>query len=599
MAEDQSIKSVPDYFNRFNPDILKLLPLDAEVVLEIGCGAGKLAELYRRVNPGAQWIGVEVDRDSADFAWKSKRVDRVLEVDVEDFLALNEKLDEPCDVLVCGDVLEHLRNPDQVLKRIALEVNPGGLMIACIPNVGHWTVIRDLLKGQWRYADEGLLDRAHLRYFTLEGVKTLFAQAGLHVFEVRGRMLGNEGFEEWLASSGLKPSKAEIGHMKAYQFVVRAVKPTAKQDSKGGYVIGLPSGDPRIDKLHIHAITAEECCARPRIREPSAALNTIPGVRCTAGLDGSYPAPGDIMIQQRFRALDLGCQRLHLEAGWLLIAEIDDDPAGLFVDPDERDKQARIVRIDHKLADIYGWLSACHAVQVTTDRLAETVRQWNPNVMVFPNQLAELPPWEDKVSAEVRIFFGAQNRMADWKPIMPALNRIIRDHQADYLTFHVVHDKAFYDALETGKKAFHPFLPYDQYIQVLRGCDIALLPLEPGRFNEHKSDIKFLECAANGVAVMAGQTVYRSVLEDGTNGDPRGWHYADAEDFEHYLATIIRLPEKRVRLARNAYAYVRDHRLLSLHYRARHTWYLSLLSDRERLHAELLERVPELKGAIS
>ncbi len=214
------------YYSNVNPDLLRFIPPDAKTVLEIGCGEGALAGAYRRVNPAVRWFGVEIEREPGDVAWKSGRVDNVLEVDVEDHLALNERLDEPSDVLVLGDVLEHLKDPWAVLKRLALEVNPGGQILACIPNVQHWTIIRGLLNGKWDYADSGLLDRTHLRFFTLDSIREMFDAAGLQVFEIVGRDICNEGFDRWYDATfpeGYGPSGKE---MRAYQFVVRSLKPS-------------------------------------------------------------------------------------------------------------------------------------------------------------------------------------------------------------------------------------------------------------------------------------------------------------------------------------------------------------------------------------
>src|SRR5262249_9790648 len=145
----------------------------------------------------------------------------------------------------------------------------------------------------------------------------------------------------------------------------------------------------------------------------------------------------------------------------------------------------------------------------------------------------------------------------------------------------VLHDRAFHDALQTPHKSFEPFCPYDRYQEVLRGCDVALLPLEPTRFNRMKSDLKFVECAAQGVAVLASPTVYEGSVKDGETG----WLYHTPEEFERRLRQLLGDAPLRLRIADAAYAWVRDHRLLSQHIRGRIDAYFRMRDQLPRLTA--------------
>ncbi len=560
--------SLPDYYSRFNPDLLALVPPDCKTVLEIGCGAGALCEAYRRVNPGVEWYAAEINGEAAKQAREHCTVVYRADVEIDGLDAL--AIAEHADCAILGDILEHLVDPWRALRGTAELVQPGGQILASIPNTGHWTIIRDLLMGRWQYRKEGLLDRTHLRFFTLETIRELFGGAGLQVFEIRGRDLCNEGLEEWIGRTGIACTK----EMRAYQFIVRAVKPIFPA---AGNFHGVSIASPfescnKIEPLHIHAIAAEHCCARPRILEPFATLGTVPGVKYTTGqIPDRCP---DVIIQQRFRSLNLTHQRNMLNDDILLIAELDDDPAGLqgYAEND------------------YIQLRAVHAVQVSTERLAEIVREYNPNVAVFENQIADLPPMHGPImDRQVSIFYGAQNRESDWLPIMPTLNRIIAEF-GNELEFQVIHDRAFFDALETTEKTFTPFCEYPIYRRLLGSCDIALLPLEPGRFNECKSDIKFLECAAEGVAVLASPTAYENTIDEAVTGVI----YYGVRGFEDALRTLIQNNAMRHGFAERAYTYVRDHRMLGQHFRKRLHWYRELLQSKQALTQSLYERVPEL-----
>jgi SAM-dependent methyltransferase len=575
-----------DYFNRWNPDLLTLIPPDTKTVLEIGCGAGALAEQFRRVNPDVQWYAYEADPEAARTAEDRGVIVRGGDVERSPMGWHDDGAPE-VDVLIYGDVLEHLVDPWRELERRKMWLKPGGLILACIPNVQHWSVITSLLSGQWPRHDEGLFDKTHLRWFTLDSIREMFAGARLDVFEIRGRCINDGGaFQghseyEWFVKIFRQASYggcSEMGEsvlegfgiasdtfanqVHAYQYVVRALKPPAE-----------------VEPFHIHAVVNRcpengTCCERPRIDEPLRALQTIPGIRTTIGTDMPSDLPPSVLIQQRDFDIHLEWQAMVAEKT-VIVAEWDDDP-----------------RAFPALAESdYLPLRAAHAVQVSTEALADVVRRWNPNVVVFENQLAELAPMPVKKDGPPSIIFGALNRQDSWRSIMPALNRVLADHPEIFVR--AIHDSDFFDALETKHAYFYPFQDYEGYRQLLRQSHIALLPLEDTPFNRCKSDLKFLECAAEGVAVLASPVAYLDTLQDAHSG----LCYASETTFEYHLRYIIGHEYFRRAMANDAYAYVRDHRMLRQHYRARLEWYRELVRRKSRLDRELLARCPELSGS--
>lgn len=563
--------AVPDYYNRVNPDLLRVIPPDARVVLEVGCGAGAMAEQYRAINPGGRYLGIEMNPEAAAVA--ESRLDRVVAGDVAalDLRALGFE-EGSVDCLVFGDVLEHMIDPWGVLKGLAPLLRPGGQAVACIPNVQHWSILINLLQGRWDYEDEGLLDRTHLRFFAAEGLKPLFAAAGLEVFDIRPRWWPSpeiDQFQQLMApvvlAMGMNPEQFAT-RTKALQYVVRSVK----------------AEEPPA-KLAVQTLIAEPLvCARVRVLEPDLFLGTIPGVRTAAATDPAalgraLPGERTVFVRQRNVILDgehLEGQAALVRLGYLIVAEFDDDPA----------------HFGHVEENRFLTFSSCHGVQVSTEPLAEHIRPHNPFVKVFANQVARLPPPRPaREGGPVVLFFGALNRESDREAILPALNRVLEE-RGDSVRVRVVHDWGLYDSLETEHKDFEKFCPYDRYAEILRSADIALLPLEPTRFNLCKSDLKFLECAAHGVAALASPTVYGNTIDDGRTG----LIFEGAEDFEAKLNRLIDDHDGRRSIADGAYRYVAENRMLSQHYRERYEWYREMLDRLPELNRDLRGRVPEL-----
>lgn len=151
---------------------ITLVP-DGSRVLDVGCADGYIArELVAR---GCTVHGIEFDRCAAEVA-REHCVD-VLVADVDTVEALPWD-DMRFDVILCMDILEHLKDPTRALRMLGEYLAPGALVVVTLPNVANWWIRFRLLRGKWQYDDVGILDRTHLRFYDLTGARSLLETAG-------------------------------------------------------------------------------------------------------------------------------------------------------------------------------------------------------------------------------------------------------------------------------------------------------------------------------------------------------------------------------------------------------------------------------------
>jgi len=158
----------------------ELLPSCYAKVLEIGCGEGGFAG---SLSPGCEVWGVEMHASSARIA--SQWLDRVL---VGSFEAVQQDLpDGYFDLAICNDVIEHMPDHDAFLDSISSKLKDGGYLVASIPNMRYYYCLRELLlRKEWVYRDQGIMDRTHLRFFTERSIRRTLSEHGFSIEAFRG-----------------------------------------------------------------------------------------------------------------------------------------------------------------------------------------------------------------------------------------------------------------------------------------------------------------------------------------------------------------------------------------------------------------------------
>ncbi|WP_417458378.1 class I SAM-dependent methyltransferase [Kordiimonas sp.] len=218
------------YYTNINQDLLGICP-DAEKVLEFGCSSGRFMGAYKERVPHAYSVGVELFEVAAQEARQT--FEKVLIGNAENLDLETASLEKNYfDLMIYGDVIEHFADPWKAIKYHLEFLKPGGTVCICIPNASHWSMIYELYNGHFRYQDQGLLDRTHLRFFTRSTFMDLLNNAGLEVELCRSIIVNENKTRRSVANLAKLLDKtpeqvhpARVKDWSTYQYLFRATKP--------------------------------------------------------------------------------------------------------------------------------------------------------------------------------------------------------------------------------------------------------------------------------------------------------------------------------------------------------------------------------------
>lgn len=215
----------PTYSMFIRHELIQLMDVrdtfDEISVLEIGCACGATLLKIKSMYPRASVHGIELNDHAAKVAATFADV-RAMDVEAELSYPPNS-----FDYIILADVLEHLMNPWNVVAILRKYLKDDGKLIVSIPNVMHYSLLRDVIRGHWSYTDAGLLDRTHVRFFTLHEIEKMFIEAGYTNREYGATQIAmsEDGVDaEWVKVLGQLSGLPNNDQFTTYQYLGRIRK---------------------------------------------------------------------------------------------------------------------------------------------------------------------------------------------------------------------------------------------------------------------------------------------------------------------------------------------------------------------------------------
>jgi SAM-dependent methyltransferase len=536
-----------------DPALTARIPLGMGLVVELGCGEGGVGAWLARRDPAGRRIATEVDPAAAARA-------------APFYEAVHPARPEegaPLPPGVAGLVL--LRgapaDPAAAIRAAAATLAEDGILLLDLPNAEHWRIAERLLAGG--AAPPALPTHA----VTREGLLAAVASAGLVPLDVP------PAWPEAEAARAFAARVAPALGIPPEAYLRRAAPPR--------WILRAARRVPAPLVILSHVLKPVGGVNEVRIGLPLGALATRPAIALRIAQQPETPqvpeeTPRIVILQRRLLDSQEAPRFVNhfRNRGWVVVQEFDDDPA-----------HWPVIAASGHFA-----FRGVHAVQTSTPKLEALFRGFNDEVAVFPNTVAELPEVENfRDPSRLTLFLGALRREEDTAPCIPVLNEVLSEADGR-LAVEVVFDRGSFDALATPHKRFLPLLPYPDYRALMARCEIAFLPLADTRFNNFKSDLKFVEAAAHGLCCLASPVVYGATVRDGETG----LIVTGPEALGAALRGLLAAPARARAIGAAARDWVRANRMVASAVPARLAWYRSLWDRRAELDAALLRRAPEV-----
>ena len=511
-------------------------------ILDVGCSEGYLGGYLK--NLGHTVLGVEMNPKAAQKA--NLVLDSVYNGSIGDYF--NHHHDEKFDVILFGDVLEHIADPSQILEICHNHLSRDSFIIASLPNVAHAAIRAMLLEGRWEYADLGILDRTHLRFFTNDSARALFEDAEYEVKDIGQVHLPIEMVDQ-LCNLNLNQTTIDL----VSDLVSDEPEATVFQNiylaqSKWENALRIVAYVPNKD-LSLYEIRIKNPLENWRSRyNGSVRYREYNEIR----LDDLYW--GDVFVFQRSGGeYILNIMSVLQKHGKKCVFELDDLLTEI------PDFLAHHKMSSDTLNSYLEVIAKADVVTTTTQRLADKFLKINPKVICVPNctEPSGLPLaiQTSQLTNKITLVVASSDRvLVDF--LAPALLNIQQSFPNDFEIF-VIGPPGDYLESFGIKIQRSDLVSHTDFKKLLSSLinPVGLIPLDDSVFSSCKSPIKFFDYALAGIPVICSNVPPYSDYVINSNTGLLVENHTD-----NWVTAILKLRdslELRQALTQNASEYVK------------------------------------------
>ena len=498
-------------------------------VLEVGCSSGYFSAAMKE--HGIYVYGIE---PFSDEAMHHGRVDDFFHGTVEDFYnTTHSNLLQFFDVIIFGDVLEHLKEPQKTITYLSKYLKNEGIIIASVPNITHIGIRKMLEDGIWEYAKYGILDSTHLRFFSWYNLKKLFLGVGFGIERCYGVLVPEfsvypspSSLYEFSLSSELNTND----HV--FQYVVLASREFYKECT---YYENPPK--------NILIISPD----------PYSTVTDLRLLRPLSRYNAKYPSNIKVISSGACSMHHLDwtdCVIVHREISmyvfeFLKLARKKEIP--IIYDTDDLLLElpawctSQISLIDREL--IKNTMTISDAITCTTESLQRELKKYSDDVHIIPNvcipySLIENPKKRHFSDQCTLIIASSDSIPIDF--IIPSIKAILNIYK--HIKLIAIGNIAHKLAPHFNDITTYAQCDEKKFSKLLHSIDngIGIIPLDDTLFSSCKSAIKFWHYTACGISTIASNvkpysnTIQNSITGILVDNEPELWCSAIAEMISNY-----------------------------------------------------------------